>query len=34
VRTVDIGATLAAWLGVRPTERLDGVPLREVVRQR
>ena len=25
VRTIDIAPTLAAWLGVRPTERLDGV---------
>lgn len=30
-RTVDIGPTLAAYLGVRPTERLDGVVLPEVV---
>jgi predicted AlkP superfamily pyrophosphatase or phosphodiesterase len=27
VRTVDIGPTLARILGVKPTERLDGVPL-------
>jgi hypothetical protein len=27
-RVVDIAPTLAAWLGVRPLERLDGVPLR------
>jgi predicted AlkP superfamily pyrophosphatase or phosphodiesterase len=32
VRTVDIAATLAAVLGVPPTERLDGVPLREAIR--
>ncbi|MBK5187194.1 MAG: alkaline phosphatase family protein [Gemmatimonadaceae bacterium] len=32
VRTVDIAPTLAAYLGVRPTERLDGVVLSEVVR--
>jgi predicted AlkP superfamily pyrophosphatase or phosphodiesterase len=30
VRTVDIAPTLARLLGIRPTERLDGVPLREV----
>jgi arylsulfatase A-like enzyme len=30
VRTVDIAPTLARLLGVRPTERLDGVSLREV----
>jgi DNA-binding beta-propeller fold protein YncE len=30
-RTVDIAPTLAAYLGVRPTERLDGVVLTEVV---
>jgi predicted AlkP superfamily pyrophosphatase or phosphodiesterase/DNA-binding beta-propeller fold protein YncE len=30
-RTVDIAPTLAAYLGVRPTERLDGVVLSEVV---
>jgi len=30
-RTVDIGPTLAAYLGVHPTERLDGVVLTEVV---
>lgn len=34
VRTVDIGPTLAALLGVTPTERLDGVVLREVVTPR
>lgn len=33
-RTVDIGPTFAALLGVRPTERLDGVPLPEVIGQR
>lgn len=32
VRTVDIGPTLAALLGVRPTERVDGEVLREVLR--
>ncbi len=31
-RTVDIAPTLAAYLGVHPTERLDGVTLTEVVR--
>ena len=31
VRTVDIGPTLAAYLGVRPSEKLDGVVLREIV---
>ncbi len=31
VRTVDIAPTLAELLGVRPTERLDGVPLKEIV---
>ncbi|HTY06999.1 MAG TPA: alkaline phosphatase family protein [Gemmatimonadales bacterium] len=31
-RTVDIGPTLAALLGVKPTEALDGVVLQEVVR--
>ncbi|MEP7066498.1 MAG: alkaline phosphatase family protein [Gemmatimonadota bacterium] len=30
-RTVDIAPTLAAYLGVRPTERLDGVVLTDVV---
>lgn len=34
VRTVDIGPTLAAWLGVRPTEPVDGVVLPEVVPRR
>jgi arylsulfatase A-like enzyme len=29
VRTVDIAPTLARLLGIRPTERLDGVPLGE-----
>ena len=32
VRTVDIAPTLAAYLGVRPSEKLDGVVLPEVVR--
>ena len=32
VRTVDIAPTLAILLGVRPWERLDGVPLGEVLR--
>ncbi len=32
VRTVDIGPTLAALLGVRPLEKLDGVPLRSAFR--
>lgn len=31
VRTVDIAPTLAALLGVRPLERLDGVVLRDVL---
>ena len=31
VRTVDIAPTLAELLKVRPAERLDGVPLREIV---
>jgi hypothetical protein len=30
VRTVDIGPTLAALLGVTPTERVEGIPLPEV----
>ena len=30
-RTVDIAPTLAAYLGIRPTERLDGVVLTDVV---
>jgi hypothetical protein len=32
VRTVDIAPTLAALVGVRPLERLDGVVLREALR--
>jgi predicted AlkP superfamily pyrophosphatase or phosphodiesterase len=32
VRTVDIAPTLAALLGVRPLEKLDGVPLSEALR--
>src|SRR5262249_28763921 len=32
VNTVDIGPTLAALLGIRPTERLDGRILDQVVR--
>lgn len=31
VRTVDLAPTLAAWLGIRPTEPVDGVVLPEVV---
>lgn len=31
VRTVDIGPTLAALIGVRPEGRLDGAPLREII---
>ena len=31
VRTVDIAPTLAAYLGVRPSEKLDGVVLPEIV---
>lgn len=31
VRTVDIAPTVAELLNVRPAERLDGVPLREIV---
>jgi hypothetical protein len=31
VRTVDIAPTLAALLGVKPTERLDGSPIAEVL---
>ncbi len=34
VRTVDIGPTLAALLGLTPTERVEGIPLPEVVRRR
>ncbi len=34
VRTVDIAPTLARLLGVRPSERLDGVPLAEVAGDR
>ena len=32
VRTVDLAPTLAAALGVRPSERLDGVALRQALR--
>jgi predicted AlkP superfamily pyrophosphatase or phosphodiesterase len=32
VRTVDLAPTLASLLGIRPTERLDGVPLRSALR--
>lgn len=32
VRTVDIAPTLAALLGVKPTERLDGVVLKKILR--
>jgi arylsulfatase A-like enzyme len=32
VRTVDMAPTLAAILGIKPTEPLDGVILRKVVR--
>lgn len=31
VRTIDLAPSLAALLGVRPTERVEGVPLPEVV---
>ncbi len=31
VRTIDIAPTLAALLGIRPTEVVEGVPLREVL---
>jgi hypothetical protein len=31
VRTVDIGPTLAALIGVRPTEPLDGMVLTEAI---
>ncbi len=31
VRTVDIAPTLAALIGVKPTERLDGSPIAEVL---
>lgn len=34
VRTVDIGPTLAALLGVTPTERVEGIPLPEVTGRR
>jgi len=33
VSTVDIGPTLAAYINVTPTERLDGRVLKEVVTQ-
>jgi hypothetical protein len=34
IRTVDLAPTLAAWLGIRPTEAVDGVVLPEVVAPR
>jgi arylsulfatase A-like enzyme len=34
IRTVDIAPTLAALLGIVPTEPLDGVPLPELVGSR
>jgi arylsulfatase A-like enzyme len=34
IRTVDIAPTLAALLGILPTESLDGVPLPEVLGSR
>jgi predicted AlkP superfamily pyrophosphatase or phosphodiesterase len=34
VRTVDIAPTLAALLGLKPTEPLDGVPIAEILRAR
>ncbi|MGH9889632.1 MAG: alkaline phosphatase family protein, partial [bacterium] len=27
IRTVDIGPTIAALLGIQPTERIDGTPI-------
>jgi arylsulfatase A-like enzyme len=34
VRTIDIGPTLAALLGVRPLQEVEGVALAEVVGKR
>jgi arylsulfatase A-like enzyme len=32
VRTVDLAATLAQLSGVKPTERIDGVPLTSAIK--
>ncbi len=34
IRTIDIAPTLAAWLGVRPTEAVEGSPIKEIIRYR